>query len=170
MSARNETLPANEEFAREFEWGGLRAPPSRRLAVVTCMDARIEPLRMLGLRPGEAHVLRNAGAIVTDDVLRSLVISHWELGTQEAFVIGHTDCGMASFTNETLRRKLASFGVPDTSTDFLPFRDVEQSVRRGVQLIAASPLLPEPYRVHGFVYDVADGRLRELESVGTAEQ
>lgn len=162
MSAKDEILLANEAFAREFELGGLAAPPRRRFAVLTCMDARIDPARVLGLRPGDAHILRNAGAIVTPDALRSLVISHWELGTQEAFVIGHTACGMTGFTNETLRRKLASFGTNADELDFMPFRDVTESVREGVRLILESPYLPEPYTARGFVYDVASGRLQEV--------
>lgn len=166
MSARDEILHANSDFARTFAWGHLGAPPSRRLSVVTCMDARIDPLRVLGLQPGEAHVIRNAGGLVTDDVLRSLVISHWELGTQEAFVIGHTDCGMASFTNDTLRRKLGAFGIDASSLDFLPFDDLAESVREGLRRIDESPLLPEPYRAHGFVYDVVVGRLRQVERSG----
>jgi carbonic anhydrase len=159
---RDEVLRANDEFARTFGWGTLRAPPSKRISVVTCMDARIDPLRALGLEPGEAHVVRNAGGLATDDALRSLAISHWELGTQEAFVIGHTGCGMVSFTNETLRRKLASFGVDASEVDFLAFRDLDESIRESVRRIEESPLLPEPYAAHGFVYDVATGRLREV--------
>jgi carbonic anhydrase len=159
---RDEILRANEEFAEAFAWGTLQAPPAKRVSVVTCMDARIDPLRLLGLQAGEAHIVRNAGGLVTDDALRSLVISHWELGTQEAFVIGHTACGMTGFTNETLKRKLASYGVEAGSFDFLPFGDLEESIRAGVRRIEESPLLPEPYRAHGFVYDVATGRLREV--------
>ncbi|MGH2933919.1 MAG: beta-class carbonic anhydrase [Gaiellaceae bacterium] len=159
MSTQDDIVRANAEFARGFEWGDLKAPPTRRVSIVTCMDARIDPLRMLGLRVGETHVIRNAGGLVTDDALRSLVISHWELGTQEAVVIGHTSCGMASFTNDTLRRKIAAVGVDAADLDFLPFREVEESVRESLLRIDASPLLPEPYRAYGFVYDVTDGTL-----------
>ena len=162
MSTRDEILRANAEYARDFEWGSLRAPPTRRLSVLTCMDARLDPLAVLGLKPGEAHVVRNAGALATDDALRSLAISHWELGTQEAIVVGHTGCGMTAFTNETLGRKLASFGVDAGSLDFLPFRDVEESVRESVRRIGESPLLPTPYEAHGFVYDIETGTLREV--------
>jgi carbonic anhydrase len=159
---RDEIVRANEEFARSFGWGTLQAPPAKRVAVVTCMDARIDPLRALGFETGEAHIIRNAGGIVTDDALRSLVISHWELGTQEAFVIGHTACGMTTFTNDHLRRKLAGHGVDAGEMDFQPFADLDESVRAGVRRIEESPLLPSPYRAHGFVYDVATGRLREV--------
>jgi carbonic anhydrase len=162
MSPPDEILRANAAFARAFEWGDLQATPSRRLAIVSCMDARVDPLRLLGLEPGEAHVIRNAGGLVTDDALRSLAISHWELGTQEAFVIGHTDCGMTRFTNDTLRRKLAAFGVDPGSLDFLPFPDVDSSVRESLRRLAESPLLAAPYAAYGFVYDVASGVLREV--------
>ena len=164
MSVRDEILRANEEFAREFDRGHLRPPPTRRFAVVTCMDARLDPASLLGIAPGDAHVIRNAGGLVTDDALRSLVISHWELGTQEAAVIGHTGCGMTNFTNDTLRRKLVSLGVDEGagSIDFLPFSDLEEAIRSSVRRISESPFLPDPYVAYGFVYDVADGRLREV--------
>ena len=164
MSVRDEILRANDEFAREFDRGHLRPPPARRFAVVTCMDARVDPARLLGIAPGDAHVIRNAGGLVTDDALRSLVISHWELGTQEAIVIGHTGCGMTNFTNDTLRRKLVSLGVDAgvSSIDFLPFSDLEASIRTSVRRVTESPLLPDPYVAYGFVYDVASGRLHEV--------
>jgi len=161
MSSVDRVIRGNEAWSRSFDRGDLRAPPRLRAAVVTCMDCRLDPLRALGLDLGDAHVIRNAGAVVTDDVLRSLVISHWELGTVEALVVGHTACGMTAFTNETLRRKLGSSGL-DATLDFLPFRDVEENVRAGVGRILASPLLPAPYAAHGFVYDVATGGLTPL--------
>src|SRR5256714_3251373 len=105
--AVDEIREANRSYASGFDKGDLPAAPKRKFAVVTCMDARLDPAKFLGLEEGDAHVFRNAGGIVTDDALRSLVISHWLLGTQEAFVIGHTDCGMLTFTNEQLREKLA---------------------------------------------------------------
>jgi carbonic anhydrase len=163
MSNHDDLLRANAAYVSTFDLGDLAGAPARRLSVVTCMDARIDPLSALGLRPGEAHVIRNAGAIVTEDVLRSLAISHWELGTQEAAVIGHTGCGMTSFTNETLTRKLSALGVETGELDFLPFRDVAESVREGVRRIEASPLLPEPYAARGFVYDVSSGALEPLD-------
>src|SRR5207247_9726967 len=106
MTVRNEILGANERHASQFDKGDLRGVPGRRFAVVTCMDARLDPARFLGLEEGDAHVIRNAGGLVSDDALRSLIISHWLLGTQEAFVIAHSDCGMLTFTNEVLRAKL----------------------------------------------------------------
>ena len=159
MAARDEILAANERYAAEFGLGDLAAPPTRRFAVVTCMDARIDPARILGLEPGDAHVLRNAGGVVTDDTLRSLTVSHWELGTQEAFVIGHTRCGMASVTNELLRRKLAAAGHDAEGVDFLPFGEVAESVAASVERIAEWKLLPDAFAAAGFVYDVATGRL-----------
>jgi len=155
-AVRDEILAANAAHAADFGGAELAAPPARRLAVVTCMDARLDPASFLGLRPGDAHVLRNAGGLVTDDVLRSLAVSHHLLGTREALVIGHTDCGMLSFTNGDLRARLA------TDIDFLPFSDLEESIRTSVRAIAESPLLPESFGASGFVYDVASGRLREL--------
>lgn len=163
MSVRDEVLAANEQYAGRFTKGDLPTPPARRFAVVTCMDARIDPARALGLEEGDAHVIRNAGGIATDDALRSLVISHWLLGTQEAFVIAHTDCGMLTFSNEDVRRKLADEAGADASgVDFLPFPDLEESVRGSLRAIRESPLLPDSFTAAGFVYDVRDGRLREV--------
>jgi carbonic anhydrase len=163
MSVRDELATANDAYASEFSKGDLSAPPARGFAVVTCMDARLDPAKFLGLEEGDAHVIRNAGGLVTDDALRSLVISHWLLGTQEAVVIGHTGCGMLTFTNEELRGKLAYETRTETSgLDFLPFGDLEESVRASVRRVADSPLLPDSFAASGFVYDVESGRLREV--------
>ena len=163
MAIRDEILQANERYASAFSKGDLPPPPGRRLAVVTCMDARLDPAKFLGLEEGDAHVIRNAGGLVTDDALRSLVISHWLLGTQEAFVIAHTGCGMLTFTNEDIRRQLADERGADASqVDFLPFGDLEESVRASVRRIRDSPLLPDSYAATGFVYDVRTGRLQEV--------
>src|SRR5438876_8747475 len=105
MSANEQLLAANADYAAAFASGDLAAPPSRRGAIVTCMDARLDPARFLGLEPGDAHVIRNAGGLVTDDVLRSLAISHWELGTREVFVIAHTECGLLTLDAAVLREK-----------------------------------------------------------------
>jgi carbonic anhydrase len=161
VSARADLIAANETFAASFPAG--EPPHSPRFAVVTCMDARLDPVDFLGLAVGEAHVIRNAGGLVTDDALRSLVISHWLLGTREAFVIAHTDCGMLTFTNEQLRSKLSEEGDADAGEiDFLPFGDLEQSVAASVERVRESQLLPESYGAAGFVYDVRTGRLREV--------
>jgi carbonic anhydrase len=163
MSIRNEIQAANERYAAGFTKAGLPMPPARRFAVVTCMDARLDPAKFLGLEEGDAHVIRNAGGLVSDDGLRSLVISHWLLGTQEAFVIAHTDCGMLTFTNEQLRQRLADDASADASAvDFLPFSDVEESVRASVRRIRESSFLPDSFGASGFVYDVRAGRLREV--------
>jgi carbonic anhydrase len=163
MSVRDELLSANDVYASEFSKGDLPMPPGRRFAVVTCMDARLDPANFLGLEEGDAHVIRNAGGLVTDDALRSLVISHWLLGTQEAYVIAHTDCGMLTFTNAELREKLADEAEADASgIDFHPFGDLDESVRASVHRIAESPLLPDSFGASGYVYDVGSGRLREV--------
>src|SRR5215468_12697777 len=125
MPVKDEIRAANEQYASSFEKGHLPMPPGRRFAVVTCMDARLDPARFLGLDEGDAHVIRNAGGLVTDDALRSLVISHHLLGTQEAIVIGHTDCGMLTFSNDDLRGRL---GPDADGIDFAPFADVADRV------------------------------------------
>jgi carbonic anhydrase len=164
MSARDEILSANAAYAREFTLGDFPARPVRRFAVVTCMDARLDPVAFLGLEPGDAHVLRNAGGVVTDDVLRSLAVSHGLLGTQEAFVIAHTNCGMQRFTNDEIRARLAAdLGIDASGVDFLAFRDLEERVRESVGRIRESALLPETYGASGFVYDTRTGRISPVD-------
>jgi carbonic anhydrase len=139
-------------------------PPARQVAVLTCMDARLHPEKFLGLDIGDAHVIRNAGGRASDDAIRSLIISSNLLGTKEYVVIHHTDCGMVTFTNEDLREKLADVLDADASDiDFLPFNDLEGSVRDDVDRIRESPFIPEGIPVRGFVYDVRSGRLREVK-------
>jgi carbonic anhydrase len=158
-----EVLQANGDYAAGFSKGDLPMPPARRFAVVTCMDARIVPAKALGLEEGDAHVIRNAGGLASDDALRSLVISHTLLGTQEAIVVGHTDCGMLTFTNDAIHAKLHDdLGADASDTDFLPFADVEAAVRESVAKIAETPLLPDTYTARGYVYEVESGRLREV--------
>jgi len=160
MSAADELLRANSLYASHFIKGELPAPPGRRFAVVTCMDARLDPAKALSLEEGDAHVIRNAGGLVTEDALRSLAISHWELGTQEVFVIAHTRCGMLALENDELRGKI---GDAAADVDFLPFRDLETSVRESVSRVRESPLLPDSYGASGMIYDVEAGRLRVVE-------
>src|SRR5262245_13326192 len=163
MAVLDEVVDANKRYASTFTKGSLPMPPGRRFAVVTCMDARLDPAKFLGLDEGDAHVIRNAGGVVSDDALRSLIISHWLLGTQEAIVIGHTDCGMLTFSNADLHRKLATEAAADASAiDFLPFSDVHERVRVSVKRARESQFLPASFSVAGFVYDVRTGRLLEV--------
>jgi len=165
MTVLDDVTVANETYAARFEKGDLPMPPARRFAVLTCMDARIEPARALGLEEGDAHVIRNAGGIATDDALRSLVISHHLLGTTEAFVIGHTDCGMLTFDNPTVHELLQERqGVDASELDFLPFPDVAAQVAESVTRVRASGLLPADYELHPFVYDVQSGRLVPVDA------
>ena len=135
-------------------------PPGRHVAVLTCMDARLDPARFLGLQEGDAHVIRNAGGRASEDAIRSLVISQQLLGTNTVVVIHHTDCGMLTFSNADLRTKLKQeLNANADHIDFLPFKDLEQSVRDDVAAIKASPLIPKNVEVSGFIYDVRSGRL-----------
>jgi carbonic anhydrase len=134
-------------------------PSSTRFAVVTCMDARLDPAGFLGLEEGDAHVIRNAGGLVNDETIRSLLISHHLLGTQEAVVVGHTDCGMLTFTNSDVHKKL---GPESEGIDFQPFPDVAERVRQSVETIRSHPLLPDSFEASGFVYDVRSGRIEPV--------
>ena len=159
MSIVDEVTAANERYASGFGKGGLPTPPARKLAVVTCMDARLDPARFLGLEEGDAHVIRNAGGIVNEETIRSLVISHQLLGTEEAVVIGHTGCGMPTFTNDDVHAKL---GPESESIDFQPFPDVAERVRQSVDAIRSHPLLADGFGATGFVYDVRSGRIERV--------
>jgi carbonic anhydrase len=163
MSAVSELLAANEAYASKFNKGDLPMPPARKVAVLTCMDARLDPAKSLGLQEGDAHVIRNAGGRASEDALRSLVISYKLLGTREFLVIHHEDCGMQTFTNDQLRERLHDdLGADASKTDFLPFADLDEGVRQDVRTIRQSPLIPSEIGVHGFVHDVKTGRLREV--------
>ena len=159
MSVVDEVNAANDTYAATFEKGALPMPPGRKFAVVTCMDARLDPAKFLGLEEGDAHVIRNAGGLVNVETLRSLVISHHLLGTQEAIVIGHSDCGMVTFENRDLHAKL---GPDSHGIDFQPFPNVEDRVRESVETIRGSSLLPDSFAATGFVYHVESGRIEPV--------
>ena len=160
MSEVQEFQKANDAYASSFSKGNLPMPPGRHVVVLTCMDARLDPARFLGLEEGDAHVIRNAGGRASEDALRSLTISEQLLGTNEVVVIHHTDCGMLTFSNEDLRKKLKQELNADAEhIDFLPFKDLEQSVRDDVATIKNSPFIPKNIEVSGFIYDVRSGRL-----------
>jgi carbonic anhydrase len=163
MAITDQLVQANQEYAETFDRGDLPMPPARHVAVVTCMDARLHPETFLGLDVGDAHVIRNAGGRASDDAIRSLIISSRLLGTDEYVVIHHTDCGMLTFSNEDLQQKLADeTGEDASSIDFLPFPDLEQSVRDDVNRIKESRFIPDDIPVRGFVYDCQTGKLNEV--------
>jgi carbonic anhydrase len=162
MSVTDELLQSNQDYARSFSSGDLPMPPGRKAAVVTCMDARLNPYGMLGLREGDAHVIRNAGGVVTDDVIRSLLISQRLLGTSEIVLIHHTDCGMLTFRDHDVKAGIeADTGLrPPFALE--AFDDLDQDVRQSIARIKASPFVPDKTSVRGFVYDVSSGKLREV--------
>jgi len=162
MAVTDELLKNNEAYAAGFASGDLPMPPGRHVAVVACMDARLIPSRILGLEEGEAHIIRNAGGMAKD-ALRSLVISQRLLGTNEVIVIHHTDCGMLTFKNEDLYAKVQEdLGADASSIDFLPFADLEQSVRDDLAILSDSPLIADDVSVRGFIFDVKTGKLQEV--------
>jgi carbonic anhydrase len=157
-----DVLAANESYARGFRLSGLQARAVRGLAVVTCIDSRIEPLAMLGLAPGDAKILRNAGARVTDDVLRTLVLADYLLGVDRAMIIGHTDCRMAKGDQDDVHAAVAAAGGPDTrSLSFLVTDDQEATIRSDVQRVQSWPYLTN-LEVGGFLYDVASGSITRI--------
>jgi carbonic anhydrase len=160
MENLEQIMEANARYADSHP-SSLPAAPERRLVVITCMDCRINPDEALGLGVGEAHVLRNAGGLVTDDVLRSLIVSSGLLGTTEAVVIMHTDCGMGKYGEDEARGKLGADGGR-WPQPFGFFSSVEDALAHGVEKIRSCPLLPPDFDVHGLIFDVTDGRLRPL--------
>ncbi len=163
MSATDELLRNAERYAAGFDQGALPLPPARRVAVLACMDARLNPYGLLGLSEGDAHVIRNAGGVVTDDEIRSLAISQRLLGTEEIILIHHTDCGMLTFDDDEFRREVQSdTGIkPEWAAE--AFDDLEEDVRQSIARIDASPFIPRKESIRGFVYDVKTGRLDELK-------
>jgi carbonic anhydrase len=184
---RDEVLGANADYAASFDKGDLPMPPGRKFAILTCMDARLDPAKYAGLAEGDAHVIRNAGGRASDDAIRSLVISHKLLGTGEWFVIHHTDCGMETFTDEVMRELLASSldtaridadGWHDTGAgpgspegryiDWLTIDDRQRSLVDDVARIRRHPLVPGEIPIHGCIYDVTTGRLEEVAEASRA--
>jgi carbonic anhydrase len=162
MSVTEELLRNNAAYAESFAKGDLPLPPAREVAVVACMDARLDVHKILGLEEGDAHVIRNAGGVITDDEIRSLTISQRLLGTREIILIHHTDCGMLTFSEEELKAQIhEEVGVkPHFSME--SFSDLEEDVRQSIARIRHSPFIPHKESVHGFVYEVETGRLREV--------
>jgi carbonic anhydrase len=162
MSTTDELLRNAEAYADDFDKGDLPLPPARKIAVLACMDARLNPFGILGLKEGDAHVIRNAGGVVTDDEIRSLAISQRLLGTEEIILIHHTDCGMLTFTDDDFKRAIQDeIGIkPEWAAE--AFGDLDEDVRQSVARIQASPFIPRKDSVRGFVYEVETGRLREV--------
>ena len=162
MSVTDELLANAQRYAEGFDRSGLPMPPAKRVAVLACMDARLNPYGLLGLNEGDAHVIRNAGGVVTDDEIRSLAISQRLLGTEEIILIHHTDCGMLTFTDDDFRNQIQEeIGIkPEWAAE--AFDDLEEDVRQSVARIKASPFIPNKDSVRGFVYEVETGKLREV--------
>jgi carbonic anhydrase len=162
MSVTDELLEHNDAYARDFSSGGLPMPPGKQVAVVACMDARLNVYGMLGLAEGDAHVIRNAGGVVTDDVLRSLLISQRLLGTREVVLIHHTDCGMLTFTDDEVRSAVQADTGLKPPFALEAFDDLDTDVHQSIARIKASPFVPDKGSIRGFVFDVATGKLREV--------
>jgi carbonic anhydrase len=164
MSVIDELLANNTAFAEGFDRGRLEGRPSRGVAIVACMDCRLDVIAMLGLAPGEAHVLRNAGGVISEDMIRSLAISQRRLGTEEILLIHHTQCGMQTITDDGFRSELQQDTGMAPPFAIESFTDVDADVRQSLARIRQSPFLVHRDKARGFVYDVDDGRLREVES------
>ena len=162
MSVTDELVANNEAYAAQFDKGDLPLPPGRRVAVVACMDARLNPYGILGLHEGDAHVIRNAGGVVTDDEIRSLAISQRLLGTEEIMVIHHTDCGMLTFNDDDFKAQIEQDTGIKPTWAAEAFSDLDKDVRQSIARIKASPFVPRKDSVRGFVYEVETGRLREV--------
>ncbi len=163
MSATDEFIRNNAAYATAFDSGGLPTPPRKQVTVVTCMDSRMDIFAILGLNNGEAHIIRNAGGVVTDDVIRSLAISQRKLGTREIVLIHHTECGMLTFTDDEFREQLQRDAGMKPPWSPESFTDLDAEVRSSITRIRMSPFIQHK-NVRGFVYDVNDGRLREVPS------
>jgi carbonic anhydrase len=162
MSTTDDLLRNNEAYASGFDKGDLPIPPAKQVAVVACMDARLDVHGLLGLQIGDAHVIRNAGGVVTDDAIRSLAISQRLLGTEEVILIHHTDCGMLTFSDDDFRRQIQEETGIKPGWAAEAFSDLDADVRQSIARIKASPFVPHKEAVRGFVYDVDTGRLNEV--------
>ncbi len=162
MSQTDELLRNAETYAQSFDKGDLPMPPARKVAIVACMDARLSPFALLGLEVGDAHVIRNAGGVVTDDEIRSLAISQRLLGTEEIILIHHTDCGMLTFTDDEFRRSIQDETGIKPQWPAESFSDLDEDLRQSMARITSSPFIPKKDSVRGFVYEVETGRMREV--------
>jgi len=162
LSTTDDLLKNAESYAEDFDKGDLPMPPGKKIAVLACMDARLDPNGVLGLSEGDAHVIRNAGGVVTDDAIRSLAISQRLLGTEEILLIHHTDCGMLTFNDDAFKQQIQEeTGIkPEWAAE--SFDDLEEDVRQSLARVKASPFIPKKDAVRGFVYEVESGRLREV--------
>ena len=162
MSVIDELVANATSYSDSFESGDLPLPPAKRVAIVACMDARLNPYGLLGLHEGDAHVIRNAGGVITDDEIRSLAISQRLLGTEEVMLIHHTDCGMLTFGDDDFRRQVQDDTGIKPAWAAETFSDLDEDVRQSVARIKASPFVPRKDNVRGFVYEVETGNLREV--------
>jgi carbonic anhydrase len=162
VSITDQLLGNNEEYAANFTKGDLPLPPGAKLAVVACMDARLNVYAILGLQEGQAHVIRNAGGVVTDDVIRSLTISQRLLGTEEIILIHHTGCGMLTFSDDDVKRQIQQDCGLKPHFSLEAFTDLEEDVRHSIARVKASPFVPDTSKIRGFVYEVETGRLVEV--------
>lgn len=164
MSTTDEFLQNAEAYAADFDKGDLPLPPARKVAIVACMDARLNPQGVLGFSEGDAHVIRNAGGVITDDEIRSLAISQRLLGTEEIILIHHTDCGMLTFTDEQFEEQLEEDTGEKPGWVAESFTDLEADVRKGIERIKASPFVPRKDKIRGFIYQVESGTLVEVDA------
>jgi len=164
MSVTDDLVRNNDAYASSFKKGDLPLPPAKKLAVVACMDARLDVHKILGIQEGDAHVIRNAGGVVTDDAIRSLAISQRLLGTKEIVLIHHTDCGMLTFKDDELKNQIEKETGIRPAFALEAFGDLEEDVKQSVARIKASPFIPNKENVRGFVYDVRTGKLNEVDA------
>lgn len=162
MSTTDQLLENNARYAKSFDRGGLPMPPAKKVAVLACMDARLVVGRILGLEEGDAHVIRNAGGVATDDAIRSVLISQRLLGTEEIILIHHTDCGMVTFRDDEVKRQIQEETGQRPSFALEAFPDAAEDVRQSIQRIKSSPFISKKDKIRGFVYDVKTGKLDEV--------